>query len=80
MKMSEIREKTDAELSQKLEEGRKELFNLRLRKVTDVIEDPTRLRAIRVETARIQTVLKERKLGQKRKPAAAAAPVPAAKT
>ncbi|MBI5367815.1 MAG: 50S ribosomal protein L29, partial [Planctomycetes bacterium] len=66
MKLSEIREKTDAELQHKLDEARKELFNLRFRKATDVIEDPSRLRAIRVEGARIHTVLRERKLGLKR--------------
>ena len=34
MTMAEIREKTDAELALKLEEAKKELFNLRFRKAT----------------------------------------------
>jgi large subunit ribosomal protein L29 len=68
MKAKEIRELTDAEAQAKLRDLRQELFNLRLQQQTARLERPSRIREVRRETARIETILRERQL-----PAAAAA-------
>ena len=60
MKMKEIRELTDAEAQAKLRDLRQELFNLRLQQQTARLERPSRLRDIRKDIARIETVASER--------------------
>ncbi|HXI82991.1 MAG TPA: 50S ribosomal protein L29 [Verrucomicrobiae bacterium] len=68
MKAKEIRELTDAEAQAKLRDLRQELFNLRLQQQTARLERPSRIREVRRDMARIETILRERQL-----PAAAAA-------
>jgi len=68
MKAKEIRELTDAEVQAKLRDLRQELFNLRLQQQTARLERPSRIREVRRDMARIETILRERQL-----PAAAAA-------
>ncbi len=68
MKAKEIRELTDAEAQAKLRDLRQELFNLRLQQQTARLERPSRIREVRRNMARIETILRERQL-----PAAAAA-------
>ena len=67
MKAKEIRELTDAEAQAKLRDLRQELFNLRLQQQTARLERPSRIREVRRDMARIETILRERQL-----PAAAA--------
>jgi len=62
MKPKEIREMTDAEAQAKLRELRQELFNLRLQQQTARLERPSRMREVRHDVARIETVLRERQL------------------
>jgi large subunit ribosomal protein L29 len=69
MKAKEIRELTDAEAQSKLRDLRQELFNLRLQQQTARLERPSRIREVRRDMARIETVLRERQL--KTVPAAA---------
>jgi large subunit ribosomal protein L29 len=69
MKPKEIRELTDAEAQAKLRDLRQELFNLRLQQQTARLERPSRLRELRKDIARIETILRSRQLKQ---PAAAA--------
>jgi large subunit ribosomal protein L29 len=61
MKMSEIREFTDDELRQKIEDLREELFNLRFQNARNRLENPLKLRFLRKDIARILTLLTERK-------------------
>ncbi len=68
MKAKEIRELTDAEAQAKLRDLRQELFNLRLQQQTARLERPSRIREVRREMARIETILRERQ-----RPAAAVA-------
>ena len=68
MKPREIRELTDAEAQAKLRDLRQELFNLRLQQQTARLERFSRIRDVRRDIARIETVLRERQL----RPAAAA--------
>ena len=60
MKMSEIRELTNDELKQKVEDMREELFNLRFQNARNRLENPLKLRFIRKDIARILTLLTER--------------------
>lgn len=70
MEAKEIRELTDAEAQAKLRDLRQELFNLRLQqRAGGRLERPSRMREVRRDIARVQTILREREL----KPAPAAA-------
>ena len=62
MKPKEIREMTDAEAQAKLRELRVELFNLRLQQQTARLERPSRMREVRHDVARIETILRGRQL------------------
>jgi large subunit ribosomal protein L29 len=62
MKAKEIRELTDAEAQAKLRDLRQELFNLRLQQQTARLERPSRIREVRRDMARIETVLRARQL------------------
>ena len=73
MKIVDLRKLSQADLQAKIEDSKKELFNLRFRRVTDVIENPRLPRELRRDIARVKTVLRERELGigPKQTPAAA---------
>lgn len=60
MKASEIKELTDDELRSRYEDSTRELFNLRMQKVSGQIENPLRLRTVRRELARMKTVMNQR--------------------
>jgi large subunit ribosomal protein L29 len=62
MKAKEIRELTEAEAQAKLRDLRQELFNLRLQQQTARLERPSRIREVRRDMARIETILRERQL------------------
>jgi large subunit ribosomal protein L29 len=59
MKAKQLRELSKDELGAKLAETERELFNLRLRKSAGQIEQPLRLRTLRREIARIQTLMNQ---------------------
>jgi len=63
MKAKEIRELTEAEAQAKLRDLRQELFNLRLQQQTARLERPSRMRDVRRDIARIETVLSDRRIG-----------------
>jgi large subunit ribosomal protein L29 len=60
MQASELRELSDAELVEKLEECKEELFNLRFQNVTGQLDNPRRLLQVRKDIARVMTVQNER--------------------
>jgi large subunit ribosomal protein L29 len=60
MKATEIRELTEAELQQRLGDTRRELFNLRVQQSYGQLEKPSRIRDLRRDVARIQTVIRQR--------------------
>ena len=62
MKAKEIRELTEAEAQAKLRDLRQEMFNLRLQQQTARLERPSRIREVRRDMARIETILRERQL------------------
>ena len=65
MKAKEIRELTAEELSTKLTELKKELFNLRLQLALNQLENPTRIADVKRDIARVNTILREHQLTEK---------------
>ena len=64
MKLSEIRQLSDAELANKLSDARQELMNLRFQVISGQLSDTSRIKISRREIARFETVLRERELAQ----------------
>ena len=62
MKASEVRELTDAELAQKLEDGRAEMFNLRFQMATSQLDNTARVRTVKRDIARVQTEIRAREI------------------
>lgn len=60
MKPSELRNKSENELSQELVELRREQFNLRMQRGTGQLGNPARFKEVRRDIARIKTVLNEK--------------------
>lgn len=61
MKIESMRDLTKEELLQKKHEITQDLFNLKLRKSLKELDDPLRLRTLRRDIARIETILTEDK-------------------
>lgn len=55
MKTAEIRELTDEELAQAVDQHRRELFNLRLQAQTGQLENSARITMTRRDVARLKT-------------------------
>ena len=62
MKKEQMRELTKDELLQRKLEAEEELFNLGLQKASKELDNPLRLRVLRKELARINTILREDEL------------------
>tara|TARA_B100000459_G_scaffold146705_1_gene113693 strand:+ start:1125 stop:1322 length:198 start_codon:yes stop_codon:yes gene_type:complete len=60
MKVEEVRQKTDDELSGQLGDLQKEAFNLRFQQASGQLENTARVCEVRRDIARIKTVLHER--------------------
>lgn len=73
MKAAEYRKMTDEELEKELEGLRKQLFDLRTKKITDAVENSAMLRSLRRDIARLLTVRNERRKAAGKKPGAAGA-------
>ena len=61
MRANELRDKTNEELRQQEHELAEQLFALRLQKVTGQLENPSKIREVRRDLARVLTVLNETK-------------------
>ena len=61
MKARELRDLSKEELQQRYADAIRESFDLRVMKSTGKIENPLRLRIVRRDIARINTLLKEQK-------------------
>ena len=53
---------TSAELSQKLEQLKGELFNLRFQLATSQLQNPMMIKQTKRDIARVQTILREREI------------------
>jgi large subunit ribosomal protein L29 len=60
MLSSEIRELSVADIESRIRDLEEERFRLKFRNATEPLEDPLRLRVIRKDIARLQTVLREK--------------------
>jgi large subunit ribosomal protein L29 len=63
-KPSELRNLNSGEIETKLSDAREELMKLRFQQVTGQLSDSSRLRALRREIARMQTILNEQKAAE----------------
>ena len=72
MKITELREMTVDELSAQIRDLKLETVNLRVQQASGQLENPARIRIVRRDIARIQTVLAERRQAE------ASAPAPSA--
>jgi len=65
MKARELKELTNEELLKKKKDYKEELFNLRFRHSTGQLENTARMKLIKKDVARIETILRERELKKK---------------
>jgi large subunit ribosomal protein L29 len=66
LKASEIGDLTDDEVAQKLEESRRELFNLRFQHATGALENTARLSVVKKQIARLLTLQLQRASAKER--------------
>ena len=64
MKISKIKEMSSPELEKELSELKTELFKLKFSLATHGLDNPMRLKEVRKDIARINTVLTERKIAE----------------
>ena len=62
MTAKELRESSTEELRIKLQDLKEELFNLRFQLAINQLENPTRIKAVKKDIARISTILREEEL------------------
>jgi len=64
MKTSELREMTSAELETKLQDLKEELFNLRFQLAIQQLDNPMRIKAVKKDIARVQTIIRQNELSE----------------
>ena len=64
MKAKEIRDMTRDEMITKLEELKKDLFNLRFQHATNQLDNPIKIVAVKRDIARINTIIREQEISQ----------------
>jgi large subunit ribosomal protein L29 len=62
VKGNEVRELTDQEIAERIQQLQEERFRLRFRSATQQLENPMLLRTIRRDIARLKTAQREREL------------------
>ncbi len=60
MNAQELRDKTPDQLRDELATLKKEAFNLRFQAATGALENPARMRQVRRDVARVNTILNEK--------------------
>ena len=58
--VEELKTKSDVELAQELVAAKKELFNLRFQNATNQLDNTSRIKEVRKNIARIQTLITEK--------------------
>ena len=64
MKIDKIKEMSSPELEKELSELKTELFKLRFSLATNGLENPMKIKEVKKDIARINTILTERKLAE----------------
>ena len=62
MKALEIRDMSLSEMNQKLVDLKAELFNLRFQLAVNQLDNPTRIKAVKKDIARIKTIQRQRQI------------------
>jgi large subunit ribosomal protein L29 len=62
MEALELRNLDAAELAEKLDEAKEEMFNLRFQLATNQLDNTARLRQVRRDVARISTIIREQEI------------------
>ena len=65
MKASEVRAMSVAQLNEKLDALKKDLFFLRMQHATNQLDNPLKIRETKHDIARVKTVLRELQASQK---------------
>jgi large subunit ribosomal protein L29 len=60
VKAADIRELSEDEIRDRIAEAKEELFRLRFRSATQQLENPSLVKGLRRDVARMQTILRER--------------------
>ena len=58
--VEDLKAKSEAELTEELVNAKKELFNLRFQNATNQLDNTSRIKEVRKNIARIQTVITEK--------------------
>ena len=64
MKPDEIRELTDRELQEQIDEREEELFRIKFRGAYQELENPALVKELRRDVARMKTIQRERELAE----------------
>ena len=64
MKINKIREMSSPELEKELGELKSELFKLRFSLATNGLDNPMKIKEVKKDIARVNTILKQRELGE----------------
>jgi large subunit ribosomal protein L29 len=62
VKATEIRDLSEAEVRDRLNQVQEELFRLRFRAATQPLENPALFKALKKDLARLNTIIREREL------------------
>ena len=62
--VQDLKTKNEEELTAALTEAKKELFNLRVEKATNQLENASRINEVKKNIARIQTVITEKRMAK----------------
>ena len=67
MKINKIREMSSADLEKELGELKTELFKLKFSLATNGLENPIKIKEVKKDIARVNTILTERKIAENKK-------------
>jgi large subunit ribosomal protein L29 len=59
---ADVRDMSDEEIAEQIEQAKEELFRLRFRGATQELESPALIKSLRRDIARMKTILREREL------------------
>ena len=66
MKINKIKEMSSPELEKELGELKTELFKLKFSLATNGLDNPNKIKSVKKDIARINTILTERKIAEKK--------------
>ena len=67
MKINKVREMSSPDLEKELGELKTELFKLKFSLATNGLENPSKIKEVKKDIARVNTVLTERKIAENKK-------------